>query len=651
MIQVRYGPATSTVRLPGPLVDVVFAHFRLKNPDFDANVHDPAEVPPYVEFFDSEGGLLLTGLVPVLLKWAEGAGHEVELVDWPFDPLKGWTSFPPAVDPSIIPGITLKSYQVEAVAKALQYGRGILEMATGSGKSEAAIAITLALGTPKTLYVVPDCAAMYQMHARYVKRGFDETHQVGRLGDTLCELGRPVTIAVINSLYSAIKTRNEDVLELMETAELFFADEAHHMGTAMSWQVVALQCPAQRRFGLSGTPYKDDKCRFNPYYLHPHDSWLTGLLGDTLIYVPPDKLQDKGELTPCEIMSFRAGGEEVPEIVCYTERQRRARWTTVYKRGIIENGERNERIVQLVANLVALGGVPLISIQRLEHGRRLQRMLYERGIESACSYGGGVTYLSRKLTEWLNIGSEDIPIYDKKPTPKNKKAKKKPKVVGHEEDFVLAAPKFDVAWHLEKGHLKVIIGSAIYDEAQDIPILTDLVNAAGGKAPQRFRQKVGRVLRLSDGKKIARVWEPWDDCHALLLRHSQLRLKTSAAQGYPVVTDSQYAEMLCSMSLEDLKLGVVRMKTNEIEVTIDLTIPVSGQKDGKFCFVKPRVSLRAELEDGDDIAACTERLSADCKALFVQEALKQATLMSEILCKGFVVTARENLEHFEEKSV
>jgi superfamily II DNA or RNA helicase len=544
----------------------------------------------------------------------------------------------------------LKAHQVEAVGKALQYGRGILEMATGSGKSEAAIAITLALGIPKTLYVVPDCAAMYQMYDRYVKRGFDETHQVGRLGDTLCELDRPVTIAVINSLFSAIKTRNEDVLAILDEAELLIADEVHHQGTAMSWQVVSLQCPAQRRFGLSGTPYKDDKSRFNPFYLHPHDSWLTGLLGNTLIYVPPDKLQDQGELTPCEVVSFRAGGEQIPDPVVYTEWQRRARWKTVYKRGVIENHERNERIVRLVANLVRLGGVPLISIQRLEHGRTLQRMLLDCGIESACSYGGGVTYLSRELAEWLKIGFEEIPIWNKPPTAKNKKAKVKPKITGYEERFVQVGKKFDIPWHLSQGHFRVLIGSAIYDEAQDIPILSDLVNAAGGKAPQRFRQKVGRVLRLSDGKRLARVWEPWDDCHPLLLRHSEQRLKTSASQGYPVVMNSEYAEILCSMSLEDLKLGVVHVKTNEIEVTIDLTIPVSGQKDGKFCFVKPRVSLRAELEDGDDIAACTERLSSDCKALFVQEALKQATLMSEVLHKGFVVTAREYLDHFEKTS-
>jgi superfamily II DNA or RNA helicase len=637
--------------MPGPLVGQVFAMFRLKNPDFDANVHDPDEVPPYVEFFDESERRLLTGLVPVLQYWALHNHEEVELIGWPYDPSKGWAEFPPEVDAAIVPGITLKPYQVEAVAKALQFGRGILEMATGSGKSEAAIAITLALGIPKTLYVVPDCAAMYQMYDRYVKRGFNETHQVGRLGDTLCELDRPVTIAVINSLFSAIKTGNKDVLAIIGDSELLFLDEVHHLATAMSWQVVALQCPAVRRYGLSGTPYKNDQSRGNPHYLHPHDSWLAGLVGDTLVYVPPDKLQDKGELTPCEIVSFRAGGEEIPDPTVYTEWQRRQRWTTVYKRGVIENHERNERIVQLVSNLVLLGGAPLISIQRLEHGRAFQRMLYEKGeIESACSYGGGVTYLSRKLAEWLNIGFEDIPIYDKKPTAKNKKSKNKPKITGYEDDFVQVGKKFDVAWHLEQGHIQVIIGSAIYDEAQDIPILTDLVNAAGGKAPQRFRQKVGRVLRLSDGKKIARVWEPWDSCHALLLRHSEQRLKTSAAQGYPVVTNSEYAEILCSMSLEDLKLGVVRMKTNEVEVTIDLTIPVSGQKDGKFCFVKPRVSLRAELEDGDDVAACTERLSADCKALFVQEALKQATLMSEVLHKGFVATAKEYLEHFEAKS-
>lgn len=566
-------------------------------------------------------------------------------------------------------------------------GRFLLGDYTVTHNTEIAIGITLALGTPRTIYVVPDRAAMYQMHKRYVSRGMED--QVGRLGDNLFEIDKPVVIGIINSFYSAIKKKDERVLRIMNEAELFIADEVHHQGTATSWQVAALQCPAPYRYGLSGTPYKDDKSRFNEQYLHPHDSWLTGLLGPTLVYIPASKLQEQGDLAPVRVISFDAGGEPLssPNWGTMPAWQRRVEWKKAYDNGVIFNEVRNQRIVNLAANLVYLGRRPIISVKSRSHGRNLQRMLFTRGLEVMCSYGSGDTFLTRDLAERLRVVYEEIDVWSEEMTPKLRKEKKRtqaqidvleeegakkkltkqkkgklsrlktklkkfPKLVGTEEDFVLTKETLDFATLLDEGTIDLIVGSVIYDEAQDLPVLTDIINAAGGDKQQRYRQKVGRVLRLHTGKKLACVWEPWDSCHSTLEKHSRNRLETAAAQGFPVSVDDPFAEVLVELRLDlmDLHEGVVLMEKKTLEITYDLTIPVNTKESGKFSFVKPRVSICAELEPGDDLRECSEALSREVKAVFVQEALRQATTLSEVLHRGFATTAKEYLSYFETAS-
>jgi len=999
-LKLKYGPVFSVVDAPMVVKEGLLASLRVKNPDFDANVHDPDDIPPYCEFFEKDEGLIFTGLAGMFLVWAKRRNYSVELEGWPCDPIEGWTTTLPEVDPNILPGIVLKPYQVDALRRALKYGRGVLEMATGSGKclgvdvpvllysgdtkkaqdiqvgdvlmgpdslprrvlstcvghgpmyeivshtriswtcnsnhvltlvrtnqgigkkdgliedvplgdylsssksdknlwkqfsvgvewsntsslsvdpyfvglwigdgtkkrnkrgeleqitittqdkdveivsylrdiaeknslklirrlytlgacpswalssgciggknrnsllcgmrklfpadsfeipkiyllssrknrlsllaglidsdgychnkcfeistksdvlckdilflcrslgfrsisakkistcqngfvgiynrisisgnlsevptllkrkrcslriqkknvqrtgisvspiglgkyagfqvdgdgrfllgdftvthnSEVAIAFTRVLGTPKTLYLVPDCAAMHQVYERYLKRGFNEG-EVGRLGDSLYEMDKMVIVAVINSVYSGIKSRDTVVLDLLENCELFIADEVHHQATAVTWQIVAIQCKAERRFGLSGTPYKDAASRFNPHYIHPYDTFLTGLLGPTLIYVPPEKLQEMGELAPCTVVSFAAGGEEVQTGPIYNSWVAKALWRTVYKKGIIENDERNHRICILAANISDMGGFPLISVEVLEHGRGLQRCLWEdHGIASVCSYGSGVRFVPREFAEILKIPFEDIPIYNRPVTAKNKKSKNPPKQVGVEEGYVQISSRVDIFWHIQRGDLKVLIGSRIYDEAMDVPFLSDLINAAGGKAEQRFRQKVGRVLRRADGKGVARIWEPWDTCHGVLLKHSQERIAAATGQGWPVIAAQQdYLDWMYEIRAKKLNFGEkVTVKLNRIEIGISQTIPTSfGDPADRFSCIKPSFTIGAELEDGDNVDECVKKLSTLAKAHFMMEAARQSGILESFKKRGFVEATKEYLKTLE----
>lgn len=607
-VLIEYGPSFSTIHFPDPRMPMDFQQaFTVTNPDYRPEYLDPMNpVPEFVEFFDSENNFIYTGLVYAAVDWCQKRGIDVKLEGFPFDMWKG--DEPPEIPIDLIPGILLRGYQQDAIAACVARWRGVVEVATGSGKTEVAIGLILHLNNPKTVFVCPDAASQAGMYSRFVQRGFEPMSDVGLYGDNSDHLDEDpsVLISTIQSLYSGVKRNDRRVLERLQSCELFIVDEVHHKATAFSWKAVGAMCHAHRRIGLSATPYKSDNSRKNPTYLHGHDSWITGLVGDTIYYLPAKDLQKSGALQRCEVVSFEAARTRV-----FSDR-----WHDVYQHGIVDNIGRNNQIALIATNLVDMGRRPLISVEKLNHGRQIQKILYYAyGIPSACSYGQGVTYLPEDVAAKEGLAYEGIPVYDRPP---KSKGKTKPKIVGYEKDFVQVPDDTNVRDLVERRVINVLIGSRIYDESQDIPVLTDLINAAGGKAAQRFRQKVGRVLRLDGTNSVSWIWEPWDSCHHYLKNHSKKRLQVAQEQGFPVVADWSFARIFHTHRLKDLTCKEVDMKYDKLTVRTEMTIPM-----GNYSSIRPGVSLTATLEEGDDPITCSDQLAAITLAAFYREAWRQ----------------------------
>jgi superfamily II DNA or RNA helicase/intein/homing endonuclease len=71
------------------------------------------------------------------------------------------------------------------------------------------------------------------------------------------------------------------------------------------------------------------------------------------------------------------------------------------------------------------------------------------------------------------------------------------------------------------GHL---LHNSILQEGVDIPCITALINAGGGKSPSAYYQKIGRAIRLNDGKTRAIVIDFIDEVK-WLNKHSKERIK------------------------------------------------------------------------------------------------------------------------------
>src|SRR5690606_14891566 len=88
-----------------------------------------------------------------------------------------------------------------------------------------------------------------------------------------------------------------------------------------------------------------------------------------------------------------------------------------------------------------------------------------------------------------------------------------------DDDFKI---REEVCDKIKIGEIDCIIASTIFDIGVDLPVLSALVIAGGGKSSVRALQRVGRILRLYHGKTIAPVIDFCDQA-PFLLDHSLKR--------------------------------------------------------------------------------------------------------------------------------
>ncbi len=88
---------------------------------------------------------------------------------------------------------------------------------------------------------------------------------------------------------------------------------------------------------------------------------------------------------------------------------------------------------------------------------------------------------------------------------------------------------------LENGEINCIIASRIFDIGIDLPSLSGLVVASGGKSSVRALQRIGRVIRKFPGKKQAAIID-FNDSAVFLDKHSLARRKIYLSEeGFEVI--------------------------------------------------------------------------------------------------------------------
>lgn len=380
---------------------------------------------------------------------------------------------------TMLAGITLRDYQLEAIEKGILAERGIFEVATGLGKTEIAAGIIKALGL-RTLFIVHTQDLLYQTAKRLSARLETPT---GIIGDGVFQSEPNVVVATVQSLNSRTFQKNKDgshilhkktgqmMKQFLNSFAIMFQDETHHSSSISFYRIGMFMHSAYYRFGLSGTPLRRGDI---------NNMKVQAVTGPVIYSKLAEEAIDEGHLSDIEVRIVDNDEEVLGD----------GTWRHIYENGIARSKHRNTLIAKIVGSMYLKRRRQLILVRHIKHGKILQRMLANRLHIPA-------VFLSGKDPAW-----------------------KREQIKG----------KFNIQDMKDGGF--VLIASSIFDEGVDIPEVDVLIHASGGKSEVKLIQRIGRGLRKKKSGNKLIVYDFDDKNSRFLSSHSEQRIETYEQEGF-----------------------------------------------------------------------------------------------------------------------
>lgn len=479
-------------------------------------------------FFEKGRKRFPTGLLAEAVYPLKRAGYEVEIED--NRKIVEYTSQESITLKHEEKGtITLRDYQMNAVNRALEYTRGVINVATNGGKTEIAAGIIKML-LPKLkkgqriLFFTDSKEIFSQSYKRLNERlGM----KVGKIGSGTWDEGQ-VTVVMIPTirkyismprnmpstpkkgklnkekdkllkgahlldgeakalLTERVKQIQEEISEieknqrtkykemvaktkkLMDSSIGFIADEVHHASSDTWYKLFMKLKNCYYRIGLTGTIDRSNKINVNRLY---------GTTGRVLCKVSNKELIDKGHSAKPIIYMMK-----IPK--CYPIMS--TDYRMVRNRGIISCEARNKLFVNKVVERVKSGKKCLIITMETAHGNIVTDMLKEKGVNYSFTYG-------------------DLP--------------------DAEREKALS--------DLREGNIDALVATSVLDEGVDVSNINCIFLMAGGKSMRQVLQRIGRGLRKKEDGSCVEVYDALDYHHAHLTNHTTLRYEIYKSEGFKV---------------------------------------------------------------------------------------------------------------------
>lgn len=412
--------------------------------------------------------LFATGLVERVKDFYQAAGKNVEVIDK--RPAKSVGK-----SRDILPNLQKHNkppypYQLEILDVIDKYDRGIIKVATGGGKSLIAALIAAKLGKKTIIYVIGK-DLLYQFH-NFFTECFNEP--IGIIGDGQCVI-HDINIASIWTIGQAIgMKKNEILLDSDDDEESLAKDKYASILKMMKECRVHIidechmsACETIQQVFKQANSEHVYGLSGSPWRDDGADLLIESILGKYIVNIPASRLINEGYLAKA-IIRFRV----VPAYPYELEKS----YPSIYKKYVVENDVRNGLVLEAAKTLVAKGYQTLVLFSSLKHGRILYELFEE--------------HMNCAILDGSNNKEERQQVKDD--------------LQNHKIDCVLA--------------------SRIFDIGVDIPSLSGLVIACGGKSTVKALQRVGRVIRKYPGKKFAVVIDFCDQA-TYLDNHSRTRYK------------------------------------------------------------------------------------------------------------------------------
>jgi superfamily II DNA or RNA helicase len=457
---------------------------RFKEPRFQQGTWDGIRSA----FLDTDRTKFSSGYVHWVLRWMGKEQWDVEV-----ERIGAADNVGTEVSPDIFEyaGITLRDYQIEATQQILKKRRGVIKLPPRSGKTIVALAAHAILDT-KTVILVEKGGLLRQ----HLKSAQDLDIEVGAYGQGMKDLSNNLTIATLQSIYRAMQDGNDEVRKWAESVQFVVIDECHHLSGPTFAAATMLFTSAHYRIGLSATPYyslPDQHTQRRPF--HWNDFLVVGLTGPVLYESSSEEMREAGTIARAKV-----------QLVNVTSKPMAATrdWHVIYKKGIVENEERNTLIAEQVKTLCSEGHIPLILVSQVKHGIVLLQKIKELGL--VCGFAIG-------SSGWKTVLSDGSVVTERKTIP-------------------------EVAEELEEGCWDAVLATTVVDEGIDFPCISAVVMAGGGKSSIKTIQRSYRALTATEGKEFAVIVDFVDMHSNTLLRHSSERVAAYRSEGLPILTAS-----------------------------------------------------------------------------------------------------------------
>jgi len=397
-------------------------------------------------YFITPKGRMATGFLPMLLKFIEEEYEDldVELIDERGDIPVFKEIFINKVGPITI------NQKYEHQKRAIQafnnyiafrdstvyFPRGIADAATNSGKTTMMTGLYLNLEGNNRMLLTIHRVSIFNQLVENLEEIFGGG-KVGQINPKKYKIA-PVTVAMINTLYSRIDTIK--VQQDLANFNILAVDESHRAGSR-TYTKVLMKCPAPIRVFFSGSALDAGKDKI------VNKMTMIGMSGPKKVDISKREMMDKGISTEVKVYMH----------LCNTILNRPPIGYDAWEKECVHYSiERMSLIWKLVRENYK-DGLVIIAVNEIHHGEFLLEGLMR-----------------------LNYDSEEGIVI----------------MITHSQDKDQA----EKIRACQKGDIDVLITTTVLKEGINLPLLKTLIYTPGGKSKIDIKQWMGRLERLLEGK-------------------------------------------------------------------------------------------------------------------------------------------------------
>jgi len=360
-------------------------------------------------------------------------------------------------------------YQMRALRQVEKHGRGIIQVATGGGKSKIAKLI-MARYRRMSLFLTTRGILLYQMDDQLKEIGLN----TGQIGDGEFKVVRGVNLGMVQTLVQALEvpdlnaeiravvksihlSKNKDenlpreriveiakerfdektkkrnrILKVLEMIEVVIGEEAHEAGGESYYKILQHCKNASIRVALTATPFMRDSAEDNMR--------LMAAFGPKLIVITEEMLINRGILAKPYF--------KFVDCAPHPKLRRTSPWERAYKLGYIDNDFMLQDALKDALRAKNVGLPVMTLCVRKEHGQKIEDYYNANGLRAKFIYGESKMEIRRRYIDMLATGEIDV-----------------------------------------------LIGTTILDVGVDVPAVGLVQRLGGYKAEVQLRQQIGRGLR------------------------------------------------------------------------------------------------------------------------------------------------------------